>query len=1203
MKIINTLLLVILYCSSSIAQDLKIYDLSVEHKKNPMGLETQNPRLSWKIRSEQKNVLQQAYRIQVASVRDFPTTDLVWESGKTESSESVLVPYTGKALLSGNRYYWRVKIWDTKGNESSWSEPAFWEMGLLNDSDWKAKWIEPVQEEKPNGPALMVRKEISLDKEVTRARAYVTAHGLYEFFINGKQVGDQVFTPGWTKYQERLQYQVYDVTSHLKKGENALGAMLGDGWYRGHLAWEDNWGVYGKKLGLLCQIEMEYADGTTETLITDRTWKGTSNTPIVMNSLYHGETYDARKEIPDWTSPEFDDHVWENVNEAGYGYEELIPMETVPVRKIEEIRPLRIWKTPKGTLVADMGQNMVGWIRLKVQGSAGTTVTLRHAEVLDKYGEFYTENLRAADATLKYTLSGKGEEIYEASFTFMGFRYVAIEGFPGELKPENLTGMVIHSDMEPIGTFECSNPLINQLQKNILWGQKGNFLDVPTDCPQRDERLGWTGDAQAFVRTAAYNMDVAAFFTKWLKDVAAEQSEEGAIPFVVPNVLGSVRASAGWADVVTIAPWTMYKVYGDRQLLADQYPSMKKYVDFVRQDAGRDFIWNNGSVFGDWLFYKPELIEWRVPDGHTDQDLIATAFYAYSTQLLINAAEVLGKEEDVKTYSELLVDIKKAFNENYVTPAGRVISHSQTSYVLALMFDLLPDDQRNNAVNYLVENIRSRGNHLSTGFLGTPYICHVLSENGRADVAYDLLLQEDFPSWLYPVRMGATTIWERWDGQKPDSTFQTKNMNSFNHYAYGAIGDWMYRVVAGMEIGAPGYKHILIQPKPSSRLDYAEATHESKYGEIISGWKIDNGNLTVYCTIPANTTATITLPRTSIEKTREDGKPITTLYPGAKEIDGNVVLEVGSGSYEFTYNTSLAVKVTKDAPDRLVNLMNTLAAKETNPLMKRHFQTIARLTKDTTHGFEISDEDIEWASNVLNFFENGGEEWDTYMNGPRPLMMSFKSPTDGKYSFYWLFVPKDFNPKKTKNLPLYVELHGSGGGRNNNPRRMLYHPLQPEVAGVTSMGYRKEGLFILPWGRGDKFYRDIAETDIHEVLADFDQMFKTDPDRQYLYGFSMGGNGTFKIAQKTPDRWTAVGMYSAAFLQEPTRDEASTFKDIPVWMAWGELERWKDNNVILKDHFQNLGVELKWKEVADVGHRYLGEYQEDMLDWLNSKTK
>jgi len=1200
---LNLFLLPLLFILSSVAsgQPLAVYDLTCEHKVNPMGIETLMPRLSWKIKAEENNTLQTAYALRVAETSDF-TGPSVWESGRVTSDASNLVNYPGPTPSSRKRYYWQVKVWDNHGNASAWSPAAYWEMGILDPSEWRAKWIEPLQDTLPDGPAQVLRKDFVIDKAINRARAYVTAHGLYELHLNGSKVGDQLFTPGWTAYQERLQYQVYDITDDLKTGPNTVGAMLGEGWYKGALGWEDNYGVYGKKTALLCQLVIEYTDGTQEVIISDGSWKSTLDGPIRMNSIYNGETYDARMELTGWDAPGYDNGSWDLVREEDYGVDKLIPMQTVPVKQIQEITPVRIWRTPKGTLVADMGQNMVGWIRLQVSGPAGTTVTIRHAEVLDKYGEFYTENLRTADATFRYTLKGDGTEVYEPKFTFMGFRYVSVDGFPGELKPEHLTGVVIHSDMKPTGNFECSNPLINQLQHNIQWGQRGNFLDVPTDCPQRDERLGWTGDAQAFVRTAAYNMDVAAFFTKWLKDVATDQDERGAVPFVVPNVLGGVQASAGWADVATIAPWTLFQVFGDTALLLQQYSSMKKYVDFVRQDAGRNYIWENGSVFGDWLFFKPELINWTVPDGHTDQDLIATAFYAYSTELLIKAAKALGKEEDVKEYSEVLDHIKQAFQDNYITPAGRVVSHSQTAYVLALNFDLLPDDLRSRAVNYLVENIRSRENHLSTGFLGTPYICHVLSDNGKTDVAYDLLLQESFPSWLYPVKMGATTIWERWDGMKPDSTFQNKTMNSFNHYAYGAIGDWMYRVVAGMEIGAPGYKKIRIQPQPDARLDYAKATFESSYGTIVSRWKIDDGDLEVEVVIPPNTTAEITLPRTNMTKVKVDGQPLSKVFDNAREVDGHVVVAVGSGAYHFRYNTSLAVKISEDAPAQLAKLMNDLAAKEKNPLLRRHFETVARFTLDTTHGFQISERDIADASRVLNFFQNEGADWETYVNGPRPLMMSFKSPTDGRYSYYWLFVPRDFNKKK-KDYPFYMELHGSGGGSNDNPRKMLYHPLQSEVAGVTSQGYRKEGLYIYPWGRGDKGYRDIAETDIFEVLADFDKMFKTDPTRQYLYGFSMGGGGTFRIALESPDRWTAIGVYSGA-MRNPTLEEAKIFRDIPVWMTWGELEnRLTEVNTKLKDLFLEAGVEVKWQEVKGIGHRYLGEYQEDLMDWFKQHVK
>lgn len=880
-----------------------MYDLSCEHQKDPIGIDASAPRLSWKLRAEGKNILQSAYSIRVAKDSKFSRTSLVWDSGKQHTAASVLVPYGGAKLVSGQRYYWQVKVWDNQGQESAWSAPAYWEMGLLAPTDWKAQWIEPEQDEMRDGPAFLLRKDFNLKSNIASARAYVTAHGLYELFINGEKAGDQVFTPGWTVYDERLQYQVYDVTAQLKKGANAVGIMLGDGWFRGALAWMDNWGIYGKKVGALCQLEVTYTNGRKELIVTDASWKGTKDGPITMNSIYNGETYDARKEMSAWAESGFNAAAWAGVSVAEQK-DHLIATQTVPVRKIEEIKPIKIWRTPKGTLVADMGQNMVGWIRLKANGPAGSTVTIRHAEVLDKYGEFYTENLRAAAATLKYTLKGGGEEQYEPYFTFMGFRYIAVDGFPGELKPEHITGVVIHSDMEPTGTFESSNPLLNQLQHNIVWGQKGNFLDVPTDCPQRDERLGWTGDAQAFCRTAAFNMDVAAFFTKWLKDVSADQLENGGVPFVIPNALRQEGVSAGWGDVATIAPWTIYQVYGDKALLETQYPSMKAYVDYISSKAGDSHLWTGGSVFGDWLYYKPKMTSHTEPDGYTNPDMIATMFYAYSASLVAKAAEVLGKGEDLTKYSKLYDEIKAVFQDNYVTNSGRVASDSQTSYVLALMFGLLPDQLRPKAAEHLVNNIRKRGNHLSTGFLGTPYLCHVLSDNGYTTVGYDLLLQESYPSWLYPVKMGATTIWERWDGQKTDSTFQDEGMNSFNHYAYGAIGDWMYRVVAGIEIGQPGYKQIKIQPQPDKRLEYARATFQSAYGEIASGWELKDGKLKVSIAIPPNTTAAIELPKANANQVRANGKRVQDDpdLKNIREMNGRLLMEVGSGNYVFEYN-------------------------------------------------------------------------------------------------------------------------------------------------------------------------------------------------------------------------------------------------------------------------------------------------------------
>ena len=891
--------LLLLLCQPVFAQKLMVTDLSCEHKINPMGVDVAAPRFSWKLNGPGRNIMQTAYSIRVASSKNFSANTISWQTGKVNSAESVLLPYGGSALQPGARYYWQVKIWDAANRESAWSSPAYWETGLLQAANWKAQWIEPAQSAERHMPGLLVRKDFAVQKKIAAARAYVTSHGFYELYINGKKVGDEVFTPGWTSYNKRLQYQVYDVTSMLQPGANSAGAMLADGWYRGSLAWENNWGIWGKKLGLLCQLKITFTDGSEQTVVTDNSWKGTQDGPVRADGIYDGETYDARKEIKGWSNPGFNDSQWQPVTVADIAKDNLLTQQTVAVRKIQEIKPVRIFKTPNGLLVADFGQNMVGWIRLKAKGAAGTTVTIRHAEVLDKYGDFYTDNLRAAAATATYTLKGGEAETYEPRFSFFGFRYASINGFPGELTPEDLTGVVVHSDMKPTGSFECSNALINQLQHNIQWGQKGNFVDVPTDCPQRDERLGWTGDAQAFCRTAAFNMDVSPFFTKWLKDVAADQNEDGAVPFVIPDVLKNKGTSAGWGDVATIAPWTMYQVYGDKRLLETQYPSMKAYVEYIRKKAGDTYLWKGGSVFGDWLFYKS--MRQTENDGYTSPDMIATMFYGYSAKLLAQAAAVLGKNDDEQTYNGIFEKIKAAFNKNYVTAEGRIASESQTSYVLALHFELLPVELRAKATQYLVDDIKERGDHLSTGFLGTPYLCHVLTANGRTDVAYDLLLQQTFPSWLYPVKMGATTIWERWDGQKTDSTFQDVGMNSFNHYAYGAIGDWMYRVAAGIEIGQAGYRHILLQPQPGKKLSYAKASFESSYGTIASGWEMKDGKMMVKMRVPANTTATIILPSAQADKVTEGGMALSTVFKNVKQENNNLVIEAGSGEYSFEY--------------------------------------------------------------------------------------------------------------------------------------------------------------------------------------------------------------------------------------------------------------------------------------------------------------
>jgi alpha-L-rhamnosidase len=815
------------------------------------------------------------------------------------SDRSVHVPYAGTALQSGKKYTWEVRVWDNNGKPSPLSEPAFFQTALLSVADWKAKWIEAgFEEDSINRPAQYFRKQFSAAKKIASATVYITAHGMYEAQINGKRVGDAYLTPGWTSYNKRLQYQVYDVTNMLTSGSNAIGVVTGNGWYRGFIAWSGNKDSYGKKTGLLFQLDITYSDGTTSTIVSDGSWKSSTGS-IRYSEIYHGETIDAREEKAGWSTANYNDTNWPGVRVQNYPNDNLLATYNEPVRKHETFKPLKIFTTPKGEKVIDFGQNLVGWVIVNANGKTGDKITIRHAEVLDKNGNFYVDNLRAAHATANYILSGRGEETFEPHFTFYGFRYIKIEGV-NEIKQEDFTAVALYSDMKPTGTFTSSNALINQLQHNIQWGQRGNFLDVPTDCPQRDERLGWTGDAQAFSRTAAFNFGVNNFFAKWLRDVEADQRPSGKVPFVIPNVLQpEAGASTGWADAATIIPWNMYLAYGDKKILENQYHSMKAWVGYM-EDSSKNYLWNKGFHFGDWLFYRP----FDDNDGRsavTDKYMIAQCFFTNSVQIMINTAKVLGKNDDVAKYTELLKNLKAAFVKEYLTPNGRLVSSTQTAYVLALNFDMLPEDQREQTAQKLVDNIKSYNNHLTTGFLGTPYLCHVLSRFGKTDVAFTLLMQESYPSWLYPVKMGATTIWERWNGIRPDSTFEPASMNSFNHYAYGAIGDWMYRVVAGLDTydDAPGYKHIKIKPHVGGGLTNASVILETYYGRVISGWKIEGDKFVSIIEVPANTTATVFLPVSNADLITENGSPLSKDIQVVKGEDGKVVLKLGSGKYHL----------------------------------------------------------------------------------------------------------------------------------------------------------------------------------------------------------------------------------------------------------------------------------------------------------------
>ena len=873
---------------------LGVTGLRVEYLSNPLGIDALHPRLSWRLTSAARNTVQSAYQIQVTR-----NGTRVWDSGRVGSDASVFVSYAGPPLESRARYVWRVRVWDGTGRTSPWSAPAFWEMGLLDPSQWTAAWIgtAPSPTDSSGGPSPLLRRAFRVSGVVASARLYATSLGLYEAYLNGTRVGDQLFTPGWTSYSRRLQYQTYDVTKLLKPGDNALGAQLGDGWYGGQLGFEGRRNVYGKRTGVRLQLEIVYQDGKIERVVSDSQWK-TAAGPIQASDIYGGETYDARLERSGWAAAPYDDSKWGRVVLLNPPAARLVTPEAPPVRRVGVLTPVAIRRTASGETIVDLGQNFTGWARLKVRGAAGTVVTLRFAEVLDRDGNLYTANLRRASQTDRYTLKGGGEEIYEPHFTFHGFRYVGITGLP-RADSSTIIGIVVSSDLAQTGSFETSDSLLNRLQQNIVWGQRSNFLDVPTDCPQRDERLGWTGDAQVFAPTAAFNMDVAGFFAKWLGDLAADQDPSGSLPWVIPDVLGADSANAsgtaGWSDATVIVPWTMYVSYGDRGLLERQYPSMRAWVEFERRRAGPDLIWQPGWQFGDWLALHSD--DPSYPGATTLTDFIATAYFAHSTDLVARAARALGKESDAAQYEKLFQDVRAAFNREFVSAGGRVGENTQTAYALAIGFNLLPDSVVAAAGERLAAAVRGRGMHLTTGFLGTPQLLPVLSATSHFDVAFGLLMQRSYPSWLYPITRGATTMWERWDGIRPDSSFQDAGMNSFNHYAFGAVGDWMYRTIGGIQLDpqSPGAKHVRIAPQPGGGLTHARTSLETPYGTLVSSWRIDGQRFVLGLAVPPNTSADVTLWETTVDHVNG-----VAGARGVQQHGRDVIVTVGSGDYEFT---------------------------------------------------------------------------------------------------------------------------------------------------------------------------------------------------------------------------------------------------------------------------------------------------------------
>ena len=883
--------------SREIPEKLEITSMRTNDLDHPMGIYPEDHlTFSWTLASKQTATVQTAYRIIVST-----KNKQIWDSGKINTDQSIAVPYEG-TLKPNTEYFWTLQVWDNHGNVTK-NSTSYWQTGIRTN-DWKAKWITASDTILP----AYFRKAHTLTGKIQKATAYITSHGLYEAFINGKRVGNYELTPGWTSYNKRLQYQAYDVTNLLQIGKNTFAATVSPGWYSGGM----NGGSpihrykFGKDVSLLMQIEIEYANGKRSCIYTDGSWEccvpgeevSAKAGGIIFANIYDGQTIDARLIDHSWASNN-PQTVWnKKAKVIEMSKDHIIATINEPVKAYCSIPAQKFILTPKGEKVIDFGQNIVGWERVRLSGKKGDQIRITHAEVLDKEGNFYTENMREAKTTSLFILKGEGKESFEPRHTFYGFRYIKIEGLEGDLSLDDFEAVPICSGFDRIGEFSSSNPTINQLQHNIEWGFWDNFVDVPTDCPQRDERLGWTGDAQVFFRTASFLGRVDNFFNKWLADLKVDQLQDGRVPRVIPNTHPNSdyrTAATGWADAATIIPWNHYMAFGNIQILEKQYDSMKNWVDYmISQSKNRNWQWNNGSHYGDWLFYSLS----NDPGGQsavTSSHLVAQCFFANSVDIVSRTATLLGKQAEADYYTAIAQKVRKAYMDEYVTPNGLISSDTQTAYVLALQFNMLPEHLRPQAVERLVKNIKRYGNHITTGFLGTSYICNVLTNYGRSDIAYKLLLQETCPSWIYSVKKGATTIWERWNSIQEDGSI-INGMNSFNHYSYGAIGDWLYRSAVGIREAAPGYKKIIIQPHPGGGFSNMQASTLTPYGKIAAKWTAEADVLkTLEVEIPVNTSAEILIPAMSSEAVSNKNG----LTPKGCD-NGYVKYSVGSGKYQFS---------------------------------------------------------------------------------------------------------------------------------------------------------------------------------------------------------------------------------------------------------------------------------------------------------------
>lgn len=928
----------------------QVIQLQIENQEILLGTDILQPRFSWKLESEKTGISQAAYQIHVFEKESSGLKKLIWDSNKVHSEESVHIQYEGPALQSRAMYCWQVRVWCSNGEQSDWSSEGQWEMGLLHEEDWAAKWIEPKQDnvveepeltledmfinkkksdqlppEKRLHPPKLVRKSFQVQqKKIEKARLYITAHGLYHAKINGQRITDAEFTPDYTSYSNYLQYQTYDVSSYLCEGENVLGVILADGWYAGRVSIPGGSAQFGNRLGLLTQLEITYTDQSKQMIMTDGSFIS-SNSHYVYSDIFIGEKQDRTLEKLGWDRPGYQSLIneWTSVELADFKLDNLRAQYGEFVKPIETLSPIQIWKDKTQAYIIDFGQVIAGRIRLRLHASKGQELKIEHSEVLNEQGEFFNNIVgRNKEQTDYYVASGEEEEIFEPTFTFHGFRYVRLSGYHSELLSEDISAIVLYSAMELTGNFTTSHPGINQLWSNIQWSQKGNMLSIPTDCPQR-ERAGWTGDIQVFAPTASFNMDVQSFLTRWLWNLQLEQTEAGEIlnyspaPKDIWNDLkftGSI-SSAGWGDAIIIVPWVLYQRYGDRRILEQCFPAMEKWLEYVQKSAAQNkenveheyerYVWDTKFHFGDWMipsFMLGEQPQGPIASAVATKDCMATAFYAYSAGLLAEISKIIGKQEQADHYYSLHNKVKDAFGHAYVNESGMLTADYQGVYTIALAFNLLSGDRKDKAVKRLVELIEKNDFRIDTGFLSVPYIMDVLCENGYEDIAYKLLFQTACPSWLYEVNNGATTIWESWEAIKPDGTVGSF---SFNHYAFGCVGDWLVRHIGGLTPIEPGYRKFKVEPHYCDLLQHAETQYESVYGEIKVNWEVQDGQkMFLQVKVPPNTVGVISLTNISPDCVPELVKQVSEMGyadPQFNEEEKRFEFTVPSGQIEMKW--------------------------------------------------------------------------------------------------------------------------------------------------------------------------------------------------------------------------------------------------------------------------------------------------------------